>query len=183
MQHNYQDLIAIFEHTFFERYNTRLVKGGNEPIYLPADDSLNYHRIIFAHGYFTSALHEVAHWCIAGRQRRLLEDFGYWYHPDGRTKCEQKQFESVEVKPQAIEWAFCIAAGIRFNVSTDNLNGEEPDTVAFRLAVYQQVKAYLSVGFPKRAQQFIQALAQFYHHPLPLSLEHFELDSELYANV
>lgn len=183
MQHNYQDLIDIFEYTFFERYNTRLVKGQDEPVYIPANTQISYHRIMFAHGYFTSALHEIAHWCIAGEQRRTLEDYGYWYHPDGRSSAQQKKFEQVEVKPQAIEWAFCVAAGIRFNVSVDNLNGAQPDTVAFRFTVYQQVRAYLTQGFPKRAEQLIDALARFYQTPQSLSLEQFELDSELYSNV
>ncbi|GAM69307.1 transporting ATPase [Vibrio sp. JCM 19236] len=26
-------------------------------------------------------MHEIAHWCVAGPKRRLLEDFGYWYEP------------------------------------------------------------------------------------------------------
>ncbi len=59
MTHSYQDLIAIFNATFFEHYNTKLELGGDEPIYLPADDQIPHHRIIFAHGFFASALHEI----------------------------------------------------------------------------------------------------------------------------
>ncbi|WP_205409117.1 elongation factor P hydroxylase, partial [Vibrio gazogenes] len=66
MVHRYQDLINIFNQTFAERYQTHLVAGDDEPIYLPADDSVPYHRIIFAHGFYASALHEIAHWCVAG---------------------------------------------------------------------------------------------------------------------
>ncbi len=33
----------------------------------------------------------------------------------------QSQFEDVEVKPQALDWLFCVAAGYPFNVSCDNL--------------------------------------------------------------
>ncbi|MDO6426620.1 elongation factor P hydroxylase [Thalassotalea sp. 1_MG-2023] len=183
MQHNYQDLINLFEQTFFNDYNTRLVKGDHEPLYAPATDMVNFHRIIFAHGYFTSALHEIAHWCIAGEHRRTLEDYGYWYHPDGRSSAQQKQFEQVEVKPQAIEWAFCVVAGIKFHVSADNLHGDDVDSIAFRYAVYQQVRYYISVGFPVRAQQFITALAEFYQSQLPLTDEQFIFDQELYADV
>ncbi len=50
---------------------------------------------------FASALHEISHWCIAGKARRELVDFGYWYCPDGRDAMTQSQFEDVEVKPQA----------------------------------------------------------------------------------
>jgi elongation factor P hydroxylase len=161
--HRYQDLCLLFEQTFAQSENTLLVKGHSEPLYLPASSSQPSHQIIFAHGYFASALHEVAHWCIAGKQRRLLEDYGYWYCPDGRNNQEQGQFEQVEVKPQAIEWAFSVAAQKPFRVSTDNLNGEQADTLAFQAKVQQQVLHYLHQGFPPRAQQFINALQGFYH--------------------
>lgn len=181
--HQYQDLIDIFEQCFFSTYNTKLVKGDNEPIYLPANDCSQYHQIIFAHGYFSSALHEVAHWCLAGEARRKLEDFGYWYLPDGRNKEQQEAFQQVEIKPQAIEWAFCIASGKKFTVSIDNLQGETTDTSAFTLAVYHQVEHYLQHGFPQRAQQFIEALATFYQVSLPLTFERFILDKELFPYV
>jgi len=173
-EHNYLDLIELFSATFFSRYNTQLVKGNDEPIYLPASEACSYHQIIFAHGYYASALHEISHWCIAGKERRLLEDFGYWYEPDGRDEQQQKVFESVEVKPQAIEWAFCIAANKKFNVSVDNLNGAEADVETFKASVYKQVQHYLQVGFPQRAQVFIDALARFYHTQTPLTLAQFK---------
>lgn len=125
------DLIQIFAQCFGESHNTELVLGDDEPIYLPANvgcDTISASakaQVVFAHGYFTSALHEVAHWCLAGEQRRLLLDYGYWYAPDGRSAEQQRQFEQVEVKPQAIEMAFSRAAGIKFNVSCDNLAGDE----------------------------------------------------------
>ena len=101
--HQYQDLITLFNACFNQSHNTRLVKGGDEPIYTPANDDCEYHQIIFARGYYASAFHEISHWCQAGEARRLLEDYGYWYKPDGRNEQEQKEFEQVEVIPQAIE--------------------------------------------------------------------------------
>lgn len=183
MSHDYQDLIKLFEQCFAQSYNTQLVKGGVEPVYLPASKQCSHHQIVFAHGYYASALHEIAHWCLAGDSRRLLEDFGYWYLPDGRNTEQQKSFEQVEIKPQAIEWAFCIASRKNFNVSADNLNGADADTVSFKNAVYQQVKEYLNVGFPERAQQFIEVLAVFYQVPLPITLEQFVSDKELYEYI
>lgn len=162
MPHHYQDLIDIFHRTFSRQFNTRLVRGEDEPIYLPASDDVSYHQIIFAHGYFTSALHEIAHWCIAGPERQLKEDWGYWYIPDGRTAKQQQRFELVEIKPQAVEWAFCLACGIRFNESADNLSGVETDRLAFRAKVYQQLQWYFVNGFPSKAQQFIDALLNHY---------------------
>ena len=173
MQHKYQDLITVFNQTFGQKYNTRLIKGGDEPLYSPAGENCDYHQIIFAHGYFSSALHEIAHWCLAGSERRLLEDFGYWYMPDGRDEVQQKEFESVEIKPQAIEWAFCLAVNNSFNVSADNLNGFEADTTAFRQSVAQQALKYLKEGFPPRAQQFITALADVYQTALPFNESRF----------
>ena len=174
-QHQYQDLITIFNQEFVQCFNTRLVKGGDEPLYLPASENCNYHQIIFAHGYYASALHEIAHWCIAGKERRLLEDFGYWYEPDGRNEQQQQVFEQVEIKPQAVEWAFCIAAQKNFNVSADNLNGFTADTAKFKKAVYQQVLHYFDSGFPARSLQLMEVLANFYHTPFPLTKEQFIL--------
>ncbi len=173
MQHNYQDLMQLFSDTFFKQYNTRLIKGGDEPLYLPANEDCSYHQIIFARGYYASAFHEVAHWCQAGEARRLLEDFGYWYMPDGRNEQQQQAFELVEIIPQAIEWAFNIAAQKKFHVSSDNLDGFQADTNGFKKKVFEQVQIFLQQGFPTRANQFIEALAQFYHTPLPLTVEHF----------
>lgn len=183
MSHHYQELITLFEQTFFSQYQTKLVKGEAEPVYFPADQNCNYHQVVFAHGYYSSALHEIAHWCVAGQDRRLLEDYGYWYLPDGRDHVQQSQFQQVEVKPQALEWAFCVAANKSFNVSADNLNGCEADATGFRLSVYQQVKTYLQEGFPERAQQFIEVLANYYQVSVPLTSSQFELDPELYQDV
>ena len=158
MTHQAAELISIFEETFYRAYQTKLVLGEDEPIYLPACQEYPFHRIVFAHGYFTSALHEIAHWCLAGDARRQLEDYGYWYLPDGRNEEQQQAFEQVEVKPQAIEWAFCVASGHKFNVSADNLNGFPVDTAAFKLKVHQQVQQYLTVGFPERARQFTPSI-------------------------
>ncbi|WP_440873831.1 elongation factor P hydroxylase [Thalassotalea sp. PLHSN55] len=182
LTHRYQDLIELFKQTFFQQYNTQLIKGGDEPLYLPANEHCSYHQIIFAHGYFSSALHEIAHWCIAGKERRLLEDFGYWYIPDGRNAKQQHKFEQVEIAPQAIEWAFNIACNKKFNVSADNLNGAGADTITFKKNVHQQALAYLQQGFPKRAQLFINTLANFYQTTPVLCAEQFELEPAALEN-
>ncbi len=159
-------LIALFNSEFSD-FNTRLILGLDEPIYLPADSNTPYHQIVFAHGYFSSALHEIAHWCIAGEQRRLVEDYGYWYCPDGRDEAQQAEFEKVEIKPQAIEWAFTAAAGRKFQVSTDNLNGAQPDREAFTNAVKAQLITYLEGSFPPRAWRFINVLKNAFQGDLP----------------
>lgn len=160
--HQYQDLIHLFNQCFAEIENTRLVKGNDEPVYLPANENVRFHQVVFAHGYYASALHEIAHWCIAGAARRQLEDYGYWYCPDGRNAQQQAQFEQAETKPQAIEWAFSDAAGFDFRISTDNLNGVETDRYRFEQNVRRQYQQFQTEGFPVRAARFIAVLEQFY---------------------
>ena len=182
MQHNYQDLIQLFNDTFQQTFNTILVKGGDEPIYLPANEDRPFNQVIFAHGFYASAFHEIAHWCQAGKERRKLEDFGYWYVPDGRDESQQKKFEQVEVYPQAIEWGFNVAAKRNFNVSSDNLDGFQADTEGFKEKVYQQLLVFLANGFPPRAQQFIEVLAEFYGTSLPLTKDMFAFQAKPEAN-
>lgn len=171
--HYYQDLIFIFNQCFESEFNTKLVKGEDEPIYLPADESRGYHAIFFAHGFFSSALHECAHWLVAGVERRKLVDFGYWYEPDGRNAEQQTLFQQVEIKPQAIEWILSEACGYRFQVSIDNLNGQKSDTHVFKKNVYQQVLTYCNKGLSARTARFRAALCQFYGTPLELKPDHF----------
>ncbi|MFT4926804.1 MAG: elongation factor P hydroxylase [Phenylobacterium sp.] len=184
IKHRYQDLIEIFHRSFYQQYQTRLVKGDDEPVYLVGDSNSaeqekRDHQIVFAHGYYASGLHEISHWLVAGRERRKLEDFGYWYQPDGRTTAEQAVFEQVEVKPQAMEWLLCAAAGFDFNVSCDNLSGEATDRVAFQGKVHQRVLDLLHRGAGRRAEQLIGALTDFYQNPLPLTPEQFTFDGQL----
>ncbi|MFZ4077304.1 MAG: elongation factor P hydroxylase [Legionellaceae bacterium] len=160
--HQPQDLIVLFNSCFSRTYNTRLVWGDDEPVYLPADEQCSYHRVVFAHGFFSSALHECAHWLIAGDARRQRIDYGYWYVPDGRTAEQQALFQQVEIKPQAMEWLLSMAAGYRFQFSIDNLNGECTDIEPFKQAVEEQVLYYQHHGLSRRAQQFISVLRHFY---------------------
>ena len=81
MEHKLEDIIAIFNQCFEEEYNTRLVKGGEEPIYLPANDEVPYNAIYFARGFYSSALHEIAHWlAVVGwalaHQQTIVRYFG-----------------------------------------------------------------------------------------------------------
>ncbi len=175
MTHHFADLIRLFADCFADTYNTELVAGEGEPEYLPADTSYPHHRILFAHGFFRSALHEVAHWCVAGPERRLLPDFGYWYAPDGRSVEQQRAFEQVEIKPQAYEWLFCQATGHSFCVSLDNLNGDPSDATRFRQGVHAQVQLLFVQGIPQRPARFIQALLDFYRPGARLQPADFSL--------
>lgn len=160
-EHDCETIIMLFNQTFLKTYHTRLVGGGDEPEYIPSSDSNNEHQIIFTRDYFSSALHEIAHWCIAGERRRQLHDYGYWYEPDGRTAVQQKKFEQVEAKPQAIEWLFSRACKIPFRLSADNLTGDVNISDSFKHSVVASVKQ-LCVSENNRAMLFSRVLASYY---------------------
>lgn len=159
--------MALFNATFLISENTELVMGGSEPWYQPASNRYPHHRIFFAHGFFRSALHEVAHWCVAGRVRRQLADYGYWYQPDGRNQVAQERFEQVEVRPQAFEWLLSLSAGQEFEVSLDNLLGDfEPDRYQFTERVIGETRKVLTQGLPPRLQLLCDKLQAHYQQPL-----------------
>jgi elongation factor P hydroxylase len=163
MSHAALDLEGLFEDCFLDRYRTRLEGGGEEPLYLPsADPSVTPHRIIYRHDYFASALHEVTHWCVAGTARRLREDYGYWYRPDGRDLTEQAAFERAEARPQAIEWILSEACGFEFHLSADNLASGSGASAAFATAVACAKAELDAEGLPPRAEVYRAALERRY---------------------
>lgn len=172
-------LVAIFNRCFAVSHNTVLVSGDDEPVYLPASDECPQHRIIFAHGFFASALHEISHWCVAGPKRWLLEDFGYWYKPDGRTAAEQAEFEKVEIRPQAYEWLFTQASGRTFHFSADNLSSGIGASESFQKNVAVQAQAFISQyqhgTLAERPARLLAALQQVFATP-PLEPDNFRID-------
>lgn len=171
--HRADDLIDIFNRCFAETERTHLVGGADEPLYSPALDNQVLHTIYFRSDYFASALHEVAHWCVAGRSRRTQEDYGYWYAPDGRNQAQQALFEQVEVRPQAFEWVFSRACGYPFRVSADNLALNTGPSQAFKRAIAEQAQQLVLDGLPARTQYFAEALSAYYRQDYR--------DSSLYA--
>jgi len=154
-------LEVVFRECFFETYRTVLEGGGGEPLYVPSADPVSSpHRVIYREDYLSSALHEVAHWCLAGRARRGQEDYGYWYSPDGRDAAQQLAFERAEVRPQAIEWILSDACGAPFHLSADNLTAGVGPSERFARAVEAEKARALSSGLPPRAAIFRDALAR-----------------------
>lgn len=167
-----QQLAQAFNECFAE-HKVILKPGATEPFYQATDSSEGMAMIHSTHDYFSSALHEIAHWCIAGEERRKRDDYGYWYAPDGRTAEQQALFYKVEVKPQALEWAFSLAAGVPFRLSLDNLNADVKalgDAQAFGCDVHAQLKGYFEHGFPARATVMIQLLCKLYRWQQPIQL-------------
>lgn len=161
------DLEHIFQRLFFKTHNTILVFGAEEPFYQAAKNDQDCHKIYCRADFYSSGLHEIAHWCIAGKERRLQDDYGYWYQPDGRSLEQQKSFELVEVKPQALEKIFCDSINYQFLVSADNLHLISYSTKEFSEKVKLQAEEYMQEGLiPPRAKQFIEGLKEFYQTSL-----------------
>ena len=183
-------VVEIFNGLFAEKCNTRLIGGAAEPVYIPAGYSIenepvagieevghcDYHRLYFREDYLSSALHETAHWSLAGEERRLKVDFGYWYNPDGRSEQQQALFEQAETKPQAMEWMFAVACGWQFRVSADNLAAGLDASDGFARAVVEQACSWCSgTPLPKRAEQFLNALASRFGRENFNCSEHYQL--------
>lgn len=175
---------AVFEQQFRESHRVELKGGAREPLYLPAEKTQEYHQVIYTFDYPASALHELAHWCLASDEQLQLRDWGHWYLPDGRSVEQQKSFQRAEARIQALEWILSCAAGRLFRESSDNLSGEALDEYFFKKAIYQQVLVFCERGLPPRARQLAQAFAQACHRefnllPASFSLEALGLDPPL----
>jgi elongation factor P hydroxylase len=161
-EYNVLDIQKIFNETFLNDFNTELIFGHDEPFYKAAKEGHHTHKIYSRSDFFASALHEIAHWCIAGSKRREKDDYGYWYSPDGRDINKQREFEKVEIRPQAIEKAFSNACSFPFKPSADNLELQDYDTKDFENSISEQFQTFELDGYPIRAQIFIDKLKTFY---------------------
>lgn len=159
--HDPRTLERVFNHCFLDSEHTRLIGGASEPLYLPADAGCAENRLYYREDYFASALHEMAHWCIAGAERRGLRDFGYWYEPEGRSGDQQSAFLAVEARPQALEWYFSVACDYPFRLSLDTFdpNGYEEVRRTFAVRVTAQAERLRTQGLPSRAARLFDALA------------------------
>ncbi len=177
--------MTLFHEAFYQSHNTQLIGGGQEPEYIPANQEVEHHRIIFTYDYVASALHEIAHWCIAGKQRRQLHDYGYWYTPDGRSAREQAEFERVESKSQALEWIFTQAVGARFRISVDNLDNMasrcDGPSERFKHNIVECAKCYCGGGLNDRALTWIAVLGAEYNSNFDmaecLALKHYSINA------
>lgn len=186
-KHSSCDLEQIFNQCFLGDYATVLTGGWPEPFYLPSGWSLdslekddririessgidtnNLSLLCYRSNFFASALHEVAHWCIAGESRRKQCDFGYWYVPECRDANQQNEFLSVEVRPQALELLFAIVCDYPFRVSFDNpvLDDGSPGIVEIRSGftgkVIDAALEFIEGAIPSRANRFMSALGDYY---------------------
>ena len=152
-------LETVFANCFGESHRTRVRGGAEEPFYTPATDA-GWAEIHYRHDYIRSLLHEVAHWCLAGENRRRLSDYGYWYQPDNRDATAQAGFYAVEARPQALEQLFCEALNLPFSASIDRPGGDvEPaEEALFSARIGLQRARYLTEGLPERGAIFHRQL-------------------------
>lgn len=115
---------SAFNRIFVSSRHTVMVGGASEPCFEPATDrtpALLHYREDFA----ASALHEAAHWCIAGPVRRRTDDFGYDYIAPPRNDRDHRRFVALEAKVQALERVFAGCAGLTFRVSLDDVDASD----------------------------------------------------------
>ncbi len=153
-----RELETVFNALSADVHRTRLIGCEGDPFYAACNENRRLAEIRYVKDSLPSALHELAHWCVAGPERRAVDDYGYWYNPDGRSKEEQRVFEGLEVKPQAVEWLLSVAVGRPFIVSCDNLRGEPYDLGTFRRRIRHQAISYLENPRSKRFDDLLQTL-------------------------
>jgi elongation factor P hydroxylase len=119
------EIAARFNARFTREAGVVLIGGAPEPVYLPGS-ALRPAIIRYTRDYAQSALHEIAHWCLASEARRALPDYGMWYQPPPRSARDQARFYAVEVPVQALEMLLAEASGVPFRFSTDNPGIDDP---------------------------------------------------------
>ncbi len=150
----------VFHRCFADQWAVELRGGAAEPLYRAQPGPGLPALILFRDDFVNSALHEIAHWCIAGPARRAGDDYGYWYAGDQRDRDAQQIFEAAEVAPQALECLFAYACALPFRVSSDNLTIPDYDNFGFRLTVWQRLRYLQRAGLGDRADMFCRALAR-----------------------
>jgi elongation factor P hydroxylase len=153
------DVADCFIACFAQSERTVMVGGASEPLYLPACGR-RYAELHYREDFAASALHEAAHWCIAGNARRARVDFGYDYQAPPRSEPAQAAFFALEIKTQALECLFAQAAGVEFSASADNLNADVKQFEILLKRSTENVRDWLAHTQDSRARRYLQALAQ-----------------------
>ncbi len=133
--------------------------GGDEPLYVPPAAG-RPGRIIFNRDFPASALHEAAHWCLAGAARRAQVDYGYLDLPPPRSPAQQAAFCRWECRVQAVELLLTQATGLPFRVSLDDLAVSPQTRVQFAAQVQAAAQQMQVAGLPPRGAALRAALAR-----------------------
>ena len=158
-------IAETFNGAFLASHHTSMRGGAAEPLYEPAVGP-EPAQIIFTRDYPASALHEAAHWCLAGPLRRTQRDYGYWYLPGPRDPVQREAFFHAEADVQALEAIFARTCGVRFVVSADDFDASPVELARFETIVAKRL-AFRRTALPPRARRFCEALtAAFAIQPL-----------------
>jgi len=155
-----RQIAGCFNRNLGRRYRVRLLGGAVEPLYMPGGEG--WALIRYTRDYPASALHELAHWCIAGARRRALADYGYWYRPPPRSPEEQAAFLGAEVPVQALESCFAAACGLDFRVSLDDLQAEPLIREQFAAAVAERAARMTAGCLGPRSGELLALLSSLY---------------------
>jgi len=148
-----------FNETFQRTYATQLCGGADEPLYLPPTH-LKLGLIQYNRNFAASALHEIAHWLIAGRRRRQLVDYGYAYQSEPRTNADQKRFYLYEARNQGLEKMLSQQCGNPFQVSVDNLLVGVDERNLFGDSVTTACRQWRERVLPIRVQRMLCSLGE-----------------------
>lgn len=154
-----REIAGCFNRSLGRRHGVRLVGGATEPLYVPDQDGWSIIR--YTRDYAASALHELAHWCIAGLERRRRVDYGYWYAAPPRSAADQTAFVTVELPVQALESVLASACGVEFRVSVDDprVPVEQADAFARDVTEYAATRTHRTMS--ARAMRLVAVLKAF----------------------
>ena len=152
-----QQIVAVFNDCFRATFAVELSGGASEPLYTPAADGQPA-KLAYRENFAASALHEAAHWCLAGETRRQQVDLGLDYIPPPRSPSQQLAFQHAEERTQALESVFAEAAGVKFTVSTDNLDWSDAEFEDRVLARRKDLRSWMQSPAGERAAIFYKAL-------------------------
>ncbi len=129
-----------------------------KPIYLPADDDIPLSESSSRVAFTLLRCTKPAHWCVAGPERRLLEDFvlvwARWSHWVGSSWVWK-----VNSPHKRIDGSLRRARGFPFNVSCDNLHGDFWARSFWPLWI-KYTKSWVSrVGLPPRVKMLSEHCA------------------------
>jgi elongation factor P hydroxylase len=173
---DYSPFIHLFNSEFKDTEATMIAESPDEPIYLPADEINPLNRILYTKDSYTSVLHEISHWCIAGAERRKKVDYGYWYKPESQTPEEAELYKKFESKTHGIEWIFCMAAGVPFHIIPNNVAAGFEISQDLKEGVYAATLNYLNHGLPVHAEQFKKSLLKHYQRESFFNISLFQFE-------
>ena len=110
-----------------------MIGGAAEPLYLPHTGRIRRAFSIRA-DFAASALHEAAHWCIAGSRRRVLIDYGYRYDA-AAARSATRGTRSLPRSATCRHWSvlFARVAGMPFRISADDFGDDDGRTRTFAI--------------------------------------------------